>query len=69
MTDAGLQTASFSMNDDTRASALPEGTFDGIIALATIERAVHIDVCLWLGPLGKRAGAVFSKVRRRQHNR
>jgi len=40
---AGLQTTSFSIDDEKEAFPFPDKTFDAIIALATIEHVINID--------------------------
>lgn len=39
----GLQTVSFNIDDEAQAFPFPDGTFDAIIALATIEHVINID--------------------------
>lgn len=39
----GLQTVSFDLDDDSKDFPFPDGTFDAVISLATIEHIIHID--------------------------
>jgi 2-polyprenyl-3-methyl-5-hydroxy-6-metoxy-1,4-benzoquinol methylase len=43
MTDQGLQTVSFDLDDDTKPYPFLDGHFDAVISLATIEHLLHID--------------------------
>lgn len=41
--ELGMPTVSFDIDDDELAFPCPEGQFDAIIALATIEHVIHVD--------------------------
>ena len=43
MKKIGLRTVSFNLDDEAKAFPFPDGTFDAIIALATIEHVINID--------------------------
>ncbi len=39
----GLETVSFDLDDDTQPYPFPDGSFDAIVSLVTIEHLIHVD--------------------------